>query len=70
MSETYFPGTDTDWEHQTPGAVGINPNLLQKAIDYATDPAHAGSPPDLVAHLLSQNSGKKHDDGRTLGPET
>lgn len=68
MSEFYFPGADAEWEHQTPGAIGINPGLLQEAIDYAKDPAHAGSPPDLAAHLLDQNGEKQHDDGRTLGP--
>jgi len=68
MPDTYFPGPDKDWAQKTPTEVGIDPDLLQQSIDYATDPAHAGSPPDLATHLLAQNGGKQHDDGRTLGP--
>jgi len=62
----YFP--DSDWIQKQPKDVGIDETLLQEAIDYATNPAHAGSPPDLATDLLRQNGGKKYDDGKTIGP--
>lgn len=62
----YFP--DGDWIQKAPAEVGVDGDALQEAIDFATDPAHAGSPPDLAAHLLAQNGGRKHDDGATVGP--
>jgi CubicO group peptidase (beta-lactamase class C family) len=48
--------------------VGIDPLLLQEAIAFANDPAHAGMPADIEAHLPSLYQGKPYDDGAILGP--
>jgi CubicO group peptidase (beta-lactamase class C family) len=65
---TYYPGPDHTWERRRPGDVGIDPSLLQEAIAFANDPAHAGMPPDIDAYLATVYSGKRYDDGGILGP--
>ncbi|MBT4141124.1 MAG: serine hydrolase [Candidatus Latescibacteria bacterium] len=62
----YFPSSD--WTQKTPDEVGIDGALLEEAIAFATDPAHAGAPSDLAAYLRDQNGGRKQDDGATVGP--
>ena len=62
----YFP--NNDWIQKKPAEVGVDGDLLDEAIAFSVDADHAGSPPDLAAHLLAQNGGRKHDDGATVGP--
>src|SRR5262245_51366459 len=64
----YYPGPGQTWERKSPEAVGINPFLLEEAIAFANDPAHAGMPADIDAHLATIYSGKRYDDGAILGP--
>jgi CubicO group peptidase (beta-lactamase class C family) len=64
----YYPGLDQYWERKPPEDVGIDPFLLQEAIAFANDPAHAGMPADVDAHLATVYSGKRYDDGVILGP--
>ena len=64
----YYPGPDQNWERKPPEDVGIDPFLLQEAIAFANDPAHAGMPADIDAHLATIYSGKRYDDGVILGP--
>ena len=67
-ASAYYPGPDHAWERKQPEEVGIDPYLLQGAIAFANDPAHAGYPPDLGAHLAAIHGAKRHDDGVILGP--
>ena len=64
----YYPGPDPTWERKQPEDVGIDPYLLQEAIAFANDPAHAGYPPDLATHLATIHGGRRYDDGVILGP--
>jgi len=64
----YYPGPDHTWERPQPEAVGIDSYLLQEAIAFANDPAHAGYPPDLGTHLPAIHGGRRYDDGVILGP--
>jgi CubicO group peptidase (beta-lactamase class C family) len=64
----YYPGPDQNWERKPAEDVGIDAFLLQEAIAYANDPAHAGMPADVDAHLATVYSGKRYDDGVILGP--
>ena len=64
----YYPGPDANWERQRPEDVGIDPFLLREAIAFANDPAHAGMPADIDAHLATVYRGKRYDDGVILGP--
>ena len=64
----YYPGPDQHWERKLPEDVGIDPLLLQEAIAFANDPAHAGMPADIDAHLATIYRGKRYDDGVILGP--
>jgi CubicO group peptidase (beta-lactamase class C family) len=64
----YYPGPGQTWERKLPEDVGIDPLLLQEAIAFANDPAHAGMPADIDAHLATVCSGKRYDDGVILGP--
>ncbi len=64
----YYPGPDHTWERKQPEAVGIDSYLLQEAIAFANDPAHAGYPPDLGTHLPAIHGGRRYDDGVILGP--
>ncbi len=68
QSLVYYPGKGDDWERKRPEEVGIDADLLQEAIHYSEDPAHAGFPPDLGQHLAASNANKQHDDGVILGP--
>ena len=63
-----LPGAGSNWERKLPEDVGIDPFLLQEAIAFANDPAHAGMPADIDAHLATVYSGKRYDDGVILGP--
>ena len=67
QAELYYPGPGNDWEHRTPEEAGIDADLLQEAIDYASDPAHEGSPRNLATHLATEMGAKRHDDGEILG---
>jgi CubicO group peptidase (beta-lactamase class C family) len=67
-SPLYYPGPDHTWERKQPEAVGIDPYLLQEAVAFANDPAHAGYPADLGAHLATIHGGRRYDDGVILGP--
>jgi CubicO group peptidase (beta-lactamase class C family) len=64
----YYPGPDETWERKLPEEVGIDPSLLQEAIAFANDPAHAGMPADIGSHLATIYRGKRYDDGVILGP--
>jgi CubicO group peptidase (beta-lactamase class C family) len=64
----YYPGPDRSWERKSPEDVGIDPCALQEAIAFANDPAHAGMPADIDAHLPTIYRGLRYDDGVILGP--
>jgi len=64
----YYPGPDQNWQRRPPEDVGIDSFLLQEAIAFANDPAHAGMPTDIDAYLATIYSGKRYDDGVILGP--
>ena len=68
QAPVYYPGPDDAWERKQPEDVGVDPYLLQKAVVFANDPAHAGLPADLGNHLATIYSGKPYDDGVILGP--
>ena len=68
QSLVYYPGKGDDWERKRPEEVGIDADLLQEAIHYSEDPAHAGFPRDLGQHLAASYANKQHDDGVILGP--
>ncbi|MCZ6636315.1 MAG: serine hydrolase [bacterium] len=66
--QVYFPEPGDAWKRKTPAEAGIDAGLLQEAIEYANDPAHEGSPPDLGTHLAKEMGAKQYDDGAILGP--
>ena len=68
VAATYFPGPGNDWERRTPEQVGMDPDLLQRAIDYSTEPSREGHLRDLAEQIRQNNAGKQYDDGATLGP--
>ena len=68
QASPYYPGPDPSWARKRPEEVGIDPDLLQEAISFAEDPAHAGYPPDLGSHLATIHGGRRYDDGVILGP--
>jgi CubicO group peptidase (beta-lactamase class C family) len=68
QSPVYYPDPNPTWERRQPEAAGIDAHLLQEAIAFANDPAHAGYPPDLGAHLPAIHGGRRYDDGVILGP--
>ena len=51
QSSVYYPGPDHTWERKQPEAVGIDAYLLQEAIAFANDPAHAGSGDAVHGHV-------------------
>lgn len=61
------PLPDGAWERRDPQDAGIDPGRLAEAINFSTDPAHAGSPRDLGCHLVREHT-LKHDDGVLHGP--
>lgn len=64
----YYPGAGDDWERRSPKEVGIDSHLLEEAITFANDPAHAGYPRDLGTDLAQRMGAKRYDDGVILGP--
>ena len=65
---TYFPGPGADWERRAPGEVDMDPDLLQRAIDYSVEPSREGHLRDLAEQIRQNNANKEHDNGETLGP--
>lgn len=65
---TYFPGPGADWERRSPDQVGMDPDLLQRAIDYSNEPHREGHLRDLAEQIRQNNANKQHDNGETLGP--
>lgn len=49
---SYFPGKD-QWEHKNPSALGINPEKLEQAIDYALANEYSGDRDLRIAILKS-----------------
>ena len=61
----YFPGKWDDWETRTPQQLGLNPDRLRKAIDFATAHETPG-PKDLDLAIRTAISGQTHDE--LIGP--
>ncbi len=66
-TSVYYPGKGDGWERRSPEEVGMDSRRLQKAIDFANDPAHAGYPRDLGKHLAASHGNKRYDDGKIIG---
>lgn len=64
--DLYYP--DDQWARRAPADVGLDDTGLQAAIDFSVDPAHQGFGVDLGAEWRKSNGGKRHDDGRLIGP--
>lgn len=53
-SSTYFP-TRHHWEHKDPEEVGLNPDMIQKAIEFAIE-HESDNPKDLGLHLNTRTN--------------
>ena len=64
-AQTYFPGKWDDWESRDPGQVGMDPELVGRAVAFALENQNKG-PKDLAAVIRSSWGGEPGF--RILGP--
>jgi CubicO group peptidase (beta-lactamase class C family) len=64
-AQTYFPGRWDDWESRDPGQVGMDPQLVERAVAFALENQNKG-PKDLAAVIRSSWGGEPGF--RILGP--
>jgi len=65
----YYPGPAPEWQHKSPSTVGMDSALLEKAVRFSQDSAHAGWGPDLLTSLrvfLAKTAGEP--DNSIIGP--
>lgn len=70
MKGEYYPGRWDDWERRKPEEMGMDPSMVDEAIDFANAHESTGAwarSRDLRKNIAANVSGKRCDDGKVLG---